>query len=65
MGRQVAMSLLETSVFLDIVKIISSNHDRPLHFRLDHNSGKDSASDRHVSSEWAFLVDIFAVRSLK
>ena len=60
MGRQVAMSLLETSVFLHVVEVVSSNHDCPLHLGLDDDSGEDSASDRHVSGEWALLVDVFA-----
>ena len=58
------MSLLETIVFSDIMEIISSENYGPLHFQLDNCSTQDSASNRDVTCERAFLVDVLALDSL-
>lgn len=58
------MSLLETVVFSNIVKIISSEDDSPLHLQLGDCSTQDTTPYRDVSCEWALLVDVLALDSL-
>ena len=52
------MSLLETVVLLDVVEVISSDDDRPLHLHALNDPCQDSPADAHIASEGTFLVDI-------
>ena len=60
MHRHIFMSLFKSVVFSDIVQIISSNNDGPLHLHFGHDSCQDTPSDAHVAGEWTFSVDIVA-----
>jgi hypothetical protein len=64
MSRQILVSLLKTVVFLDVVKIITTNHNRSLHFHLLNNSRQDTASDADIASERAFLVNVVSIDCL-
>jgi len=55
------MALLESVVFLDVMKVIASDDDRPVHFSRDDNTLEDSAADGHVARERALLVDVGAL----
>jgi hypothetical protein len=58
MDRHVLMSLLESVVLPDVVQVITSDHDCPLHLQLDDDTSQDSPSDEHIACEGTFLVDI-------
>lgn len=65
MHGHILVSLLESVVFLDIVQVVSSDDDGPLHLHLLHNSGKDASTDGHVAGEWALLVNVGAFDRLE
>jgi len=58
MDRHVAMSLLKTVVLLDVMEVITSDDNGPLHLHLLNDTGEDATTDGNVTSEWAFLVDV-------
>jgi hypothetical protein len=61
MCRDIAVSLLVTIVFRDIVHMISSaDHMVLLHLGADHNSLKYFAVDVNSTCEGALLIDIIA-----
>lgn len=64
MDRHVAMSLLKTVVFFDVVKVVTADDDGPLHLHFLDNSSKDSTTDGYIASEWALLVDVGAFNGL-
>lgn len=61
--RHVLMSLLKTVVLADVMQVVPSDDDGPLHLHLGHHTGENPASDGHVSSEGAFLINISAINS--
>jgi hypothetical protein len=64
MGGDVAVSLLVTIVFRDIVQIISSDHDGSLHLGADHNALENLAADVDSTGEGTLLIDIVALNGL-
>jgi len=56
--RDVSVLFTETSVFGEVLKIISAHNKSSLHFVRNNHGLQDSSSDRHISSEWAFLIYI-------
>jgi hypothetical protein len=64
MGGQIFMSLLKSVVFLDVVKIVTTNHDRSLHFHLLADSCQNTTSDTDVASERAFFVNVMPFNCL-
>jgi len=64
MNRDVAMSFLESVVFLDVVEIIPSDDNRPLHLQLRYHPCQNPTSDRHVPREWTLLVYVRSVDCL-
>jgi len=60
----VLVSLLETVVLLDVVKVITTNDDGVLHLVGLDLSLEDTATDGHVSGEGALLVNIVSVDGL-
>ena len=57
MYLDVSVSLFKSSVFFDVVQVVSSNYDGSLHLCGDDQTFEDSSSDGRSSSEWAFVVD--------
>ena len=55
------MSLLESVVLLNVVQVVSANHDGALHFLLYHDALQDTASDRDQTGERTLLVDVVAL----
>merc|ERR1719504_179822 len=65
MNRKILMTLFEAMILLDVVQIVSSKNNGPLHFACrNHHPFQDSATDTHIPSERALLVDIIAILSL-
>jgi len=56
-GSDVLVSLFETTVLSDVVKVVSSHNDCSLHLGGDDLSLEDSSSDGNISGEGALLVD--------
>ena len=65
MGGHVLMSLLKTTVLLDVVKVVTADDDGSGHFGLQNNSGEDVSADGYVTSERTFLIDVLSIDSLK
>lgn len=65
MDRHVTMSLLKTVVLLDIVKVITADDDSPLHLHLLDNTSKNSTTNGNITSEWALLVNVGTLNSLR
>lgn len=51
-------------VFPHIVKVISPDGDCALHLHLLHYASQDAATDRHITSEGTFLVDVGPLNGL-
>lgn len=58
MAADIPMTLLETTVFLNVVQVVPADHDGTLHLRLGDDSGENTATDRAVAGEWALLIDV-------
>jgi hypothetical protein len=56
-GSNILVSLFETTVLSDVVKVISSYNDSSLHLGGDDLSGQNSSSNGDVSGKGALLVD--------
>jgi len=62
--RDVAVTLLETVVFRDVVQVVTANDDGALHLRAVNNALEDTAADGDVAGERTLLVDVFALNGL-
>ena len=60
-GRDVAVTLLETSVLGDEVKVITTEDDGALHLVGNNNSTEDTSTDRDSSGPGALVVDVLTV----
>lgn len=64
MDWDISVPLFVSVVFWDIVEIVTSDNDGPLHFGGDANSFQYFAPDRNSRSEWAFSVDVLGFDGL-
>ena len=64
-NRHVLVPLLEAAVLLDVVKVFTTDHYRPLHLHPEHHTRQDTATDADVASKWAFLVNVCSHQSLR
>ena len=60
MDRHISMSLFESVVLFDVVKVVTANHDGSLHLHFTYFTSKNSTSDLDCTDKWAFLVDVLA-----
>lgn len=58
------MTFLETAVFANEVKIVTTDDNGTLHLQFLDNSVQDPSTDANVASEWAFLVDVGTIDGL-
>ena len=65
MHRHVLVTLLESVVLADVVEVITTDDDGPVHLHLGNNTREDAASDAHVAGEGAFLVNVVTLNSLR
>jgi len=61
MSMDVLVTLLETTVLLDVVQVIPPHNHSTLHLRRGDKSLQDLSADRHVSSEGALLVNVVSL----
>lgn len=65
MDAHVAMTFLETTVFAHKVQIIAANDNSTLHFSFAHNASQDAATNSHIASPGALLVNVGAIDGLR
>lgn len=54
----VLVTLLKTTVLLNVVKVITTDNNSALHLGGDDKSLEDLSTDGNISSEGALLVDV-------
>lgn len=64
MNRHILVAFLKTIIFTDVMQIISSDHNSPLHLHFTYHTSQNTSSDRNISSEWAFFINISSINSL-
>lgn len=58
MHAHITMAFFKSIIFSNIMQVISSYDNSPLHFHLLYDTGKNTTSDRNVTREWTFLVNV-------
>jgi len=61
MGSEVVMSLLESVILLDVMKVVSSEGDSTGHLSAKNDTFENSTSNGDWGGEWALLVDVGAL----
>ena len=64
MSRDVLVTLLESVVFFDVMKIIPSDCEGTLHFKTLDDTCQQTTSDSDISGEGALLVNVRSIDSL-
>jgi len=54
----VSVSFFVSVVFWNIVKVVSSDNDGPLHFCWDADTFQNFTSDWDVAGEWTFFINV-------
>lgn len=65
MDTHIAMALLKTVVFSNIMQIIPAYDYSTLHLHLLYNTSENTSPNRYIASEWTFLIDIGSLESLQ
>ena len=60
-GRDVGVPLLVPLELLNVVEVVDTDDQGPVHLEGLHGSGKDAATDGDISGEGALLVDVGAL----
>jgi len=58
MGMNVLVTLLETTVLLNVMEVVPPHDDSALHLRRDDKSLQDLTANGDIASEGALLVDV-------
>lgn len=61
MHRHVLVAFLKAGVLLGVVEVVSVDDGGPLHLLLGHHTRQKAPSNRDMTSEGAFLVNISAL----
>ena len=61
MNGNVLVSLLKTTVLLDVVEVVSANNNSTLHLGGHNHASQDTSSDGDVSGKRALLVNIISL----
>lgn len=64
MDRDVLVPFLKAVVLADVMQVVTSDNDGPLHLHFGHHTREDTATDGDISGEGAFLVNVSAFNSL-
>lgn len=56
--REILVSLLKTVVLLDVVEVVSSYDNCPLHLHALDNTSQDSTTDANIARERTLLVNV-------
>ena len=59
--RDVGVALLKAIVFAEVVEVVAANDDGAGHLGGDDDALEHRATDRHIASEGALLVDVLAL----
>ena len=61
MSMNVLMTLLETTVLGNVVKVIPTNDNRALHLGRDDKSFQNLTTDRHIAGKGTLLIDVVSL----
>jgi hypothetical protein len=64
MNRHIAVPLLETVVFANVVQVVTSDDEGALHLQLLDDTSQNAASDGNIAGEGALLVNVASLNSL-
>ena len=64
MCRDIGVPLLVSLIFLHIVKIVPTYNDGSVHFGTVACTCYDATSNRNITSEWAFLINVGSFNGL-
>lgn len=64
MARDVSVALLKSAVFFHIVQVVSSDDNRPVHLGGNNFSFQYTSTNRDLSSERAFLVNVRSLQNI-
>ena len=60
----ILVAFFESVVFLDVVQVISTDNDSPVHLHLGDDSSEDTTTDGHFTGEGALLVNVVTFTGL-
>ena len=63
MCSNVGVTLLVTLVFLNVVKVISTDDNGAVHLCALYSAAEDATTDGYISGEWALFVDVVTLDS--
>ena len=63
MCSNVGVTLLVTLVFLNVVKVISTDDNGAVHLCALYSAAEDATTDGNISCEWALFVDVVTLDS--
>lgn len=58
------MTLLETTVFANIMQIVTANHDGALHLQFLNGASKNASTNAYIAGEGALLVEVSSIDGL-
>ena len=64
MNGHILVAFLESVVFLDVMQVISTNNDSPVHLHLGDDASEDTSTNGHFTSEGALLVNVVTFTGL-
>lgn len=62
--RHVLVALFETVVLLDVMQVVSSDDNGPVHLHLGDDTGQNATTDGDLAGEGTLLVDVVTLASL-
>lgn len=65
MNTHITMTFFKAVIFSDIMKVIPTYDNSPLHFHLLYYTSENASSNRNVTSKWTFFVNVSSFQSLK
>ena len=60
----ILVAFFESVVFLDVVQVISTDNDSPVHLHLSDDTSEDATTDGHFTGEGALLVNVVSILGL-
>ena len=64
MNGHILVAFLESVVFLDVMQVISTDNDSPVHLHLGNDTSEDTTTDGHFTGEGALLVNVVTFTGL-
>lgn len=64
MSRNLLVTLLETGVLLDEVKVVTTDSDGTVHLGGRNNTLDDASTNSDSSGEWALLINVLSCEAI-